>query len=144
MPPIRKPNEPDNVRGFAMRPTRKILYLVILDTLLVALMTGLILSQILPAYPWASLSVGVLFLANALIAIRIFHCRSTENRLRASGLLWFATCVFTAGALAAMFLWFRSPSLGSAVQAIVAALLAGYLWFVISRVGRKQRSIRPN
>jgi hypothetical protein len=120
-----------------MSDALKIMYLLILDVVIVALVTILVVWRMLPAHPLASLTVCILFLGNILIVRRTFRCQTAKNNDGVPGLLWFAAAVFSAGALVAIVFWSRSPSVMLACQTIIALLLAGYVWFLVSRLRRK-------
>jgi hypothetical protein len=122
---------------YVMSDALKILYLLILDVVIVALVTILVVWRILPAHPLALLTVCILFLGNILIVRRSFRGQTARNKDGVPGLLWFAAAVFTVGALVAIVFWSRSPSLMLAGQTIIAVLLAGYVWFLVYRVRRK-------
>ena len=120
-----------------MSDALKILYLLILDIVTIALMTALVVWRVLPSRPWASLGVCVLFLGNVVLARRSFRDRTARHRRRVPVLLWLAASVFTAGALVVIVLWSQTPSLGWAIQTIIAILLAAYIWFLVYRFRRK-------
>jgi peptidoglycan biosynthesis protein MviN/MurJ (putative lipid II flippase) len=133
------------VLGDSKKPTLGILRLLILDVPAVLVLTLLITHGVIPLYPGAAIAYSLLFVVNVLLvwALRRQRLNVSGNAGSAQLSLWIAATVFTPAGIAAMVAYVRGPSMPLAVQAGVAVLLVGYIWFAIYRLRRTQGDKLP-
>jgi membrane associated rhomboid family serine protease len=127
------------------RQNLQLVNLVIVDVAVVLSMTLLISRGIVPLYPGAAIAYPLLFAINVLwIWARNRRGMKTSIPRRSIPLLlWIVVAIFTFAGLAAVMAYLRSPSMPLGVQAAVAVLLVGYLWFLIYRLDRSRHNQVP-
>src|SRR5690349_463079 len=104
-------------------------------------MTFLVTRGIIPLYPGIAIVYPLLFVCNMLwIMGRSRRCAKVSPVRRSVPIsLWIVAAVFTVAGVAGIVAYLRSPSMPLGVQAIVAVLLIGYVWFLIHRLRRGRR-----
>jgi cobalamin synthase len=119
--------------------TLKLFHLLIANLLAVLLLTAVIIGGLVPAYPWGPLASALLFAANVVIVYHAYRQRPRlqPSRARAPKLLWLAAFLFTPAGIVAIVIWMRRTDLPSMIQALVAVLLVGYIWFLVYRLSRR-------
>jgi len=126
------------------RGTLRLYPIITFDVIYVVLLAALIARRVIPSYPSALVGVLVLVLVNSLLvwhALRQSFNPPREHRI--PKLLWFAAAVFTPAAIAALLAWVNKPDLQSTIQVIVAALLVGYIWFLVFCLNRNKTENLP-
>jgi hypothetical protein len=124
--------------GDANNWTRRILWIVVLDVVVVSLFSWLVVAHAVPLYPTALIVYPALFVANLLIFWRASRGQMAPptKGIRISKLAWFGVAVFTVGCVVQIVYWAKEPDLRSTTQAIVGIVLAGFAWFLVYRVSR--------
>jgi len=127
------------------KPNLQLVNLVIVDVAVVLFTTLLISRGIVPLYPGAAIAYPLLLAINVLwIWARNRRAMKTSVvRRSAPLLLWVVVAIFTFAGIAAVVAYLRSPSMPLGVQAAVAVLLLGYLWFLIYRLDRSRHNQVP-
>jgi hypothetical protein len=119
------------------RGTLRLYRLLILDAVAVSLLIAINILGHVALYPSIALGFFGLFVVNFLIVRRVFRQQPPQMWSRVPGLLWLAAVVFTAASIAAIVACVRKPDLPSTIQAVVAVLLVGYIWFLVYRLRRR-------
>jgi hypothetical protein len=86
-------------------------------------------------YPSIVIGFFGLFVANFLIVHRVLR-QLPQRGGRVASLLWLAAFIFTPASIVAIVACARKPDLTSTVQAIIAVILVGYIWFLVYRLRR--------
>jgi membrane protein implicated in regulation of membrane protease activity len=118
--------------------TRRILWMVVLDVVVISFLSWLTVEHGAPLYPTAVIVYPALFVINLLVIWSAYH-RETEpptKGIRISKLAWFGVAAFTAGCVVQTVYWIKEPDLRSTTQAVVGIVLAGFAWFLVYRVSR--------
>lgn len=119
------------------RGTLKLYRLLILDVVAVSLLIAINILGHVALYPSIALGFLGLSVVNFLIVRRVRRQQPPQTRNRVPRLLWLAAVVFTPAGIAATVACVRKPDIPSAMQAVVAVLLAGYIWFLVYRLTRR-------
>ena len=126
------------------RSTRRVLRLLILDVPAILALTLLVIHGVIPLYPGAVIAYLLLFAVNVLL-IWVPSRQGVDAPVKGGRVplsLWIAAAVFTPAGIAAIAACVRSPSMPSAVQAGVAVIIVGYIWFAVYRLRRGRESRR--
>ena len=112
-----------------------------LDALFVTLLSALVVLHAVPLFPAVLIGYPALLTANVII---IWHARRHVSREAMNGRgvrkwEWCAIAVFTIASLAAFMDMIQEPSVQSALQALISALPAVYLWLVAYHLSRAKR-----
>ncbi len=127
------------------KPNLRLASLVLVDVAVVLLMTLLVARGVVPLYPGAVIGYPLLFVINLVWVWARNHRRvevSTSRRPVPLS-LWIVAAVFTSAGIAGVVAYLRSPTMPLGVQAAVAILLVGYLWFLIYRLSRGRQDQVP-
>ena len=119
--------------------------LIIVDVALILFVTWLISRGIVPLYPAAAIAYPILLATNVLWVWARNRRRVKSPIVRRSIplSLWIVVAIFTLAGIAGIVAYLRSPSMPLGVQAAVAVLLVGYLWFLVYRLGRSRHNQVP-
>ncbi|HEX8871169.1 MAG TPA: hypothetical protein VF758_00310 [Candidatus Acidoferrum sp.] len=123
---------------------KQILRFLVLDVSAVLVLTLLVRRGAISLYPLAALAVLILFIFNVLLASK-FKGRLSDNSAKNGSVplsMWFVASVFTVAGVAALVSFVVNPSMPHGVQACVAILLVGYIWYVVYHLGRGRNSQR--
>lgn len=122
----------------------QILLFLVLDVSAVLVLTLLVWRGAISLYPLGALAVLILFIVNVLLTSRFKSQPSGNSAKRGSVPLsmWFVASVFTVAGVAALVSFAENPSMPHGVQACVAVLLVGYIWYVVYRLRRGRNSQR--
>ena len=118
--------------------TRRILWMVVLDVVVISFLSWLTVEHGVPLYPTALIVYPALFVINLPIVWSAYH-RENEpptKGVRISKLAWFGVAAFTVGCFVQIVYWVKEPDLRSTTQAVVGIVLAGFAWFLVYRVSR--------
>jgi FtsH-binding integral membrane protein len=115
------------------RRTLRLHRLLILNAIAVSLLVAAtVIGHIAPR--WIVIGVFGLYVLNFLIVRRASR-EKRANRVPILG--WVAAFAFTASAVAAIVAFIRNPGLPWAIEAGIAVLLVGYIWFLVYRLFRR-------
>jgi hypothetical protein len=116
--------------------------LLIIDISAVLALTFLVTQGIIPLYPAVPIAYLLLFALNVLFVWgHSFRRKDTPSKAAPIRLsLWIVAGVFTFAGIAAFVAYARDPTMPLAVQAAVAILLVGYIWFLIYRLRYGRRN----
>lgn len=116
----------------------QILRLLVLNILTLVVLATLVVRGVISLYPLGALAVLALFMINVLLTSRLRSQRSDDSAQRGSvpPYMWFVAAVFTLAGVAAVFSYVKSRNMPHGVQACVAVLLVGYIWYVVYRLRR--------
>jgi hypothetical protein len=118
----------------------RVTLLLILDLSAVLVLTLLIVRGEIPLYPGGPIAYLILFAINVpLIWASVRQNKDASMKRGPVPLsLWIAAAVFTPAGIVAIAACVRSPSMPLGVQAGVAVVLVGYIWFMVYRLRRSQ------
>ena len=115
--------------------------LFILNVAVILILTLLSMRGTIPLYPGLPIGYLLLLAADVLFVWRS-NRRTREIPLKGASVplsLWISAAVFTPAGIAAIIAYLREPNLPLGVQAGVAVLLTGYIWFLIHRLRQSGR-----
>jgi hypothetical protein len=118
------------------RGTLRLYRLLMLDVIAVALLIAVNVIGHVALYPSVVIGFFGLFVVNFLIVWRVLRQHPSQRKSRVPGLLWLAAAVFTPAGIAAIVACVRKPDVPSTIQAVIAVLLVGYIWFLVYRLTR--------
>jgi len=116
----------------------RVSHIFLLDVSAILLLSVLIIAGVWPLYPTAPLAYLLLLGVNVPLLLALGRDK-TGTSVRGSSVptsLWLCAGLFTPAGGAAVVAFARSPDLPLGVQASVAVLLVGYIWFLICRLYR--------
>ena len=129
---------------FSPRLKVKILRVIAMDVIVIASWTYIIVSRQLSLLPTALIGYATLFVANVVLVLRAVsdgRPKPNESTQPPHKLLWFSAAVFTLGAVAMIISLIGNPNVRTGVQAALATLISGYVWFLLHQ--ETKRSRRP-
>jgi hypothetical protein len=108
--------------------------LILVDVVIVVTVTLLFASRAIPLYPGAVIIYPILLVLNVLwiLAWNRHSPEIYEALHRVPKSMWMVAAIFTPAGIAAVFAYVRNPTMPLGIQAVVAVLLVGYIWFIIS------------
>ena len=114
----------------------RIVPLIIVNVVTVLIMAALIMAHIIPLYPGMAIFYPLLLAANVvwILAHDRRGAEISDRRQRVPKSLWIIATIFSLAGIVAVFAYLRSRTMPLGVQAAVAVLLVGYIWFIIYRL----------
>jgi hypothetical protein len=126
----------------ADRSTIRVSRLLIVDIPAVLVLALLIVYRVIPLYPSAPIAYLLLIAINVLLArtrgFQRVHVPEKRGAIPVS--LWIVAAVFTPAGIVAIIAYVRKPNMPLGVQAVIAVLLVGYIWFLVYRFRRNTDS----
>jgi len=115
--------------------------LFILNVAVILILTLLSMHGIIPLYPEMPIGYLLLIAADVLFVWKS-NRRTREIPIKGASVSlfwWISAAILTPACIATIIAYLRKPNLPLGVQAGVAVLLTGYIWFVIHRLRRSGR-----